>query len=257
MGLTGLYNGRHSVSHCPVGRFMSSTDTQPTVYAFVVITLALLAVGQTSLLYAEGPAGSRDEIQPVVDSFQGTMSKEWRWLRENKDGWKLTDSGLQVLIEPGNMWGKANSANNVLLHSVPDTWRDSVEISVQMEQHPKKRWEQTNLVWYYSDSTMVKIGLEIENGRNNIVMGREIDDRTETIAIIPYPEETVQLKLVVDGCELTGFYRNPASKAWTEVGQTSLPFDSSTPPQVSLQFYQGEVDANRWATVSHFKMQGR
>ena len=35
------------------------------------------------------------------------MRKEWRWLRENKDGWKLTDSGLKVLIEPGNMWGKA------------------------------------------------------------------------------------------------------------------------------------------------------
>ena len=88
-------------------------------------------------------------------------------------------------------------------------------------------------------------------------MGREIDDRTQTIAIIPYPEETVQLQLVVDGLELTGFYRKPGSKQWTEVGQTSLPADSSTPPQVSLQFYQGEADANRWATVSHFRMQGR
>jgi len=183
------------------------------------------------------------------------MSEQWQWLRENKDGWKLTDSGLQVLIEPGNMWGGDNSAKNVLLHPAPEAWQDSIEVSVQMEQHPKKLWEQTNLVWYYSDSKMVKIGMEIKHGRTNIVMGREIDDRTQTIAIIPYTDEMVRLKLVVKGASITGFFRKPESSQWIEVGQTSLPADSSTPPQVSLQFYQGEADSNRWATVSRFKMQ--
>lgn len=227
------------------------------VPAFVTILLALLTGGRLPLAVAEETADDRGEIKAVVDNFQGSMSKEWRWLRENKKGWKLTDSGLQVLVEPGNMWGGANDARNVMLHAVPEAWRESVELTVQMEQHPKKRWEQTNLVWYYSDSTMVKIGLEIEHGITNIVMGREVDDRTQTIAIVPYPKEKVQLRFVIDGAAITGFYREPETTAWIEVGKTELPADSSTPPQVSLQFYQGEAEADRWATVSHFKMQGR
>ncbi|WP_372898872.1 hypothetical protein, partial [Stieleria sp.] len=137
---------------------------------------------------------------------------------------------------------------------VPRAWQDSVDVRVQLEQHPKKRWEQTNLVWYYSDSTMVKIGLEIEHGITNIVMGREEKDRTRTIAIVPYPGETVQLRFVVDGPELSGFYRRPGEQEWIAVGTATLPEDASTPPQVSLQFYQGEADSGRWGTASHFEM---
>ena len=233
-------------------------ESQPlTVCSFLIATLVVLTAGNASLVVAEQPTNVRDDGDMIVDSFQGAMSDQWQWLRENKQGWKLTDSGLQVLIEPGNMWGAANDARNVLLHAVPDAWHDSVEISVQMEQHPKKRWEQTNLVWYYSDSTMVKLGLEIEHGRVNVVMGREVDDRTQTIAIIPYPGETVQLRLVVAGREVTGFYRKPGSDPWVKVGTASLPDDLSKPPQVSLQFYQGEAESNRWATVTDFKMQPR
>lgn len=192
----------------------------------------------------------------IVDRFRNSMRKEWHWLRENKDGWKLTDSGLRVLIEPGNLWGKANDAKNVLLHPVPQAWQDSVEVSVQIEHHPKKRWEQANLVWYYSDSTMVKLGLEVEHGTTNIVMGREENDRTSTIAIIPYPMETVQLRFLVGSGEVHGFYRKPGTHQWLSAGKAPLPSPSSTQhPQVSLQFYQGELNSNRWATVSRFEMQ--
>ncbi|APZ92921.1 hypothetical protein [Fuerstiella marisgermanici] len=195
------------------------------------------------------------QVEPIVDSLKGSMRKEWRWLRDNRDGWKLTNRGLQVLIEPGNVWGKDNNAKNVLLHPIPDAWQESADVSVQLEQHPKKRWEQTNLVWYYSDSMGVKIGLELEHGKTNIVVGHESGDRTRTIAIVPYPDKTVQLRFVVEGLKLRGFYRKPGATDWTELGTTNLPADSATPPpKVSLQFYLGEANSNRWATVSNFKM---
>lgn len=193
--------------------------------------------------------------EPIVDSFVGGIGKRWRWLREDKSAWKATDSGLQILIEPGNMWGKANDAKNVLVHPIPSAWHSSVDVSVQLEQHPKKRWEQTNLVWYYSDSTMIKIGLELEHGKTHVVMGREDGDRTRTIAIVPYPHETVALRLVANGLDLRGFYRHPSSNEWKLAGRTKLPADSSTPPpKISLQCYMGEQDSNRWATISKFKM---
>ncbi|MDV6030089.1 MAG: hypothetical protein F9B45_08275 [Phycisphaera sp. RhM] len=225
--------------------------------AIMLIASPLIVVGQDDENVKRETVEAATETQPIVDTFQGSMRKQWRWLRENKDGWKLTDSGLQVLVEPGNMWGKANDAKNVLLHPVPRAWQDSVDVSVQLEQHPKKRWEQTNLVWYYSDSTMVKIGLEIEHGITNIVMGREENDRTRTIAIVPYPDEMVQLRFVVDGRELSGFYRKPSDQDWIAVGTATLPEDTSAVPQISLQFYQGEADSGRWATASHFEMKPR
>ncbi|WDQ16474.1 hypothetical protein [Rhodopirellula sp. P2] len=192
--------------------------------------------------------------EPITESFVDGMSDQWRWVRENKAGWKSTQDGLQVLIEPGNMWGKDNDAKNVLLHPIPDTWKEAVDVRVQITQAPKKRWEQANLVWYYSDSTMVKLGLELENGTTNIVMGHETNDRARTIAIIPYPAETVQLRFVVNGSQLLGQYRQPGSD-WKPVGKTTLPSQTSTPaPHVSLQFYMGEADSNRWATVSNFQM---
>ena len=193
--------------------------------------------------------------EPITDSFSGSMSKEWRWLRENKSGWKVTDSGLQVLIEPGNMWGKDNDARNVLLHPIPAAWEEGVDVQVQLEQHPKKRWEQANLVWYFSDSTMVKLGLELELGKTNIVMGREDGDRTRTIKIVPYADPIVQLRFIAIGQQLKGFYRKPGSEAWNPVGSSTLPASSATPPaKISLQFYMGEEDSNRWATISDFHM---
>lgn len=209
--------------------------------------------GQTDGHVIRDVTASQVDTQPIVDTFRGSMNSSWRWQRENKAGWKLTDNGLQVLIEPGNMWGKANDAKNVLLHPVPAAWQSSADVSVQLEHHPKKRWEQANLVWYYSDSTMVKLGLEVEDGKTNIVMGREENDRTRTIAIVPYPAEIVQLRFVVRGLELTGYYRQSGDSTSTEVGKSPLPSSSSTPPaQVSLQFYQGEAD--RWATVTRFEL---
>ena len=190
----------------------------------------------------------------ITDDFRGKLGEGWRWLRENRDGWRIADAGIQVLVEPGNMWGPANDAKNVLLRPVPEVMRTNAEVSVQVAHKPQNRWEQANLVWYYSDSAMVKLGLEIENGKTNIVMGREEGDKTRTIAIIPYAGEAVQLRMVVRGEDLTGYFRRPDAKEWTEAGKTTTPAAGGSTPQISLQFYQGVAGSNRWATVSGFRL---
>ena len=215
----------------------------------------LLALALMSLPLALAPRVSVGQETRIRVDFHGApnskpLSEPWNWLRENESGWRFSDEGLQVLIEPGNMWGPANDAKNVLLYPLAEGWRDAVQVSVQLTHLPKKRWEQANLVWYYSDSAMVKLGLEIEDGVTNIVMGREERDRTQTIAIIPYEDPLVQLRLKVRGQEIRGYFRKPTSSAWIEAGKTTLPEAESLPPQVSLQFYQGEQGSDRWATVN-------
>ncbi|TWT74117.1 beta-xylosidase family glycoside hydrolase [Allorhodopirellula solitaria] len=213
-----------------------------------------LGLALMSLLFALRPAVSVGQVFEIREDFRDAsegslLGERWHWLRENKSGWRFSKEGLQVLIEPGNMWGPANDAKNVLLYPLREDGNDAVQVSVQLTHLPKKRWEQADLVWYYSDSSMVKLGLEIEHGVTNIVMGREEHDRTQTIAIIPYADPLVQLRLQVSGQEIRGSFRNPTSPNWTLAGKTTLPDPESLSPQLSLQFYQGEDGSDRWATV--------
>jgi hypothetical protein len=41
-------------------------------------------------------------------------------VREDPAGWRSTDHGLEIRVQPGNMWGGANDARNVLVRDVPD-----------------------------------------------------------------------------------------------------------------------------------------
>lgn len=221
--------------------------------AAVALIAAIIITGFAAV---PRPASAQsNEADAIVEDFRKPLEKPWRWIREHRDGWRITDDGLQVLIEPGNMWGGDNDARNVLVRPIPAEWRDNVEVSVQVEHHPKKQWEQADLVWYYNDGTMVKLGLEIENDELNIVMGREEDDQARTIAIIPYRGETVQLRLVVQGGKITGYFRQPGKKKWLVAGDCELPASPSLEaPHASLQFYQGEAGSDRWATVSEFRV---
>lgn len=206
---------------------------------------------------ADKPASPSTSAGVIADDFTQPLDKAWRWIREDRENWRTSSKGLQVLIEPGNMWGGANDAKNVLVREIPVAWRDAVEIVAHVSHRPEKRWEQANLVWYYSDSTMVKLGLEVEHGKTNIVMGREEGDKTRTVKIVPYPHTAVVLRLRVVGGQIDGAFRRPDGEPqdWTEVGACKLPESPRAPtPCASLQFYQGEAGSDRWATVSAFRM---
>ena len=91
-----------------------------------------------------------------------SLPNEWTWKRPNPEAWRLRDGGLEIKIEPGNMWGGKNDAKNVLLIPIADDLRESgTDVRVTLANSPTRRWEQVDLVWYYRDSHMVKIGLVV------------------------------------------------------------------------------------------------
>ena len=130
-------------------------------------------------------AASRADELLFQDDFKGKLGDGWSWVREHREFWRATQRGLEVRIEPGNMWGPANDARNLLVRGAPDATKGEVEVSVYVENTPSEQYEQVDLVWYYDDSHMVKIGRELVDGKLSVVMGREKDDRTQTIAIVP------------------------------------------------------------------------
>jgi regulation of enolase protein 1 (concanavalin A-like superfamily) len=186
------------------------------------------------------------------DDFKGRLGDGWSWVREHRESWRVTDRGLEVRVEPGNLWGPPNNARNVLVRPAPDAAAGGVEVAVTVENRPTEQYEQVNLVWYYDDSHMVKLGQEMVDGKLSIVMGREEKDRTRTIAIIPLDTFTVRLRFTVSGNRIRGRFRPAGADAWRDAGECDLPARGE--PKISLQFYQGPAQAEHWARVSEFRV---
>jgi len=186
------------------------------------------------------------------DNFKGQLAQGWSWIREDKSAWRVTEHGLEIRVQPGNMWGPANNATNVLVRSLPVATNAALEIAVTIENRPTEQYEQTDLVWYYDDSHMVKLGQELVDGKLSIVMGREEKDKTRTIAIIPIQSAVVHLRFIAKGSSIRGDYRLGDEKEWRVAGECDLPVNGS--PKASLQVYQGPRTVERWARFAEFRI---
>jgi len=190
----------------------------------------------------------------LADNFKGKLGGGWSWVREHPGAWRATGRGLEVRVEPGNMWGAKNNARNVLVRPAPEIQDTGLEVCVTVTNNPTSQYEQVDLVWYYDDSNMVKLGQELVNGKLSVVMGREEGDKTRTIRIVPLVSTEVQLRFLVNNNAIRGQFRALGAKEWTEVGQCDLPAPVDRKPHISLQFYQGPADVEHWARVREFRI---
>jgi hypothetical protein len=188
------------------------------------------------------------------DDFKGQLGPGWSWVREHRQAWRVTQHGLEVRIEPGNMWGPENSARNLLVRAAPETNDAGIEISVNVENKPTNQYEQVDLVWYYDDSNMVKIGEELVDGKLSVVMGREEKDKTRTIAIVPLDSTSVRLRMIVKGGHIRGEFRTPNTNEWRLAGECEAAELANVEPKISLQFYQGRSEDNHWARVTEVRI---
>jgi len=187
------------------------------------------------------------------DPFRGPLAEGWRWVREDPAGWRSTDHGLEIRVQPGNMWGGANDARNVLVRDIPDPAHQTVIASVSLSNQPTSQYEQVDLVWYYDDRHMVKIGQELVDGKLSMVMGREERDQCRTIAIHPITALSLEVRFVARGRNLRGEYRVPGESDWRLAGETDLPVNGA--PKISLQCYQGPADSEHWARLWDFRLE--
>ena len=210
----------------------------------------LLSVALIFCLAADAPA---EEVL-FQDDFKGKLGQGWSWIREHRQTWRVTDGALEVRVQPGNMWGPPNNASNVLVRLAPDITEHGIEVSVTVRNRPTEQYEQVDLVWYYDDGHMVKLGQELVDGKLSIVMGREEKDRTRTIAIIPLDSDSVRLRLSVRNDRIRGHFRTPDAKEWRLAGECSLPAPVGGKAQISLQCYQGPEKTEHWARITEFRI---
>ena len=190
------------------------------------------------------------------DPFARRLAEGWTWRRENPRAWRIQNDALEIRVEPGNMWGPANDARNILLRKLDGfPPHQEVHASVTVSNKPTGQYEQVDLVWYYDDSHMVKIGHELVDGKLSIVMGREEKDRTRTIAIVPIEALEVRLRLVTANNVIRGAFRPAGANEWREVGSCDLPARGQ--PHVAIQCYQGPAAAEHWARISDLQIRVR
>src|SRR5882757_4546589 len=79
---------------------------------------------------------------PFQDDFHGDLGAGWSWVREHRTAWRVTERGLEVRVEPGNMWGPQNDARNLLVRPAPEITGSGIEVSVNVENEPTNQYEQ-------------------------------------------------------------------------------------------------------------------
>lgn len=189
------------------------------------------------------------------DPFRGKLADGWSWIREQPDAWRLADGALEMRILPGNLWGGANNARNILVRPAPLPSEGDVQVTVRFDTAPTAQYEQMNLAWYYDDSHMVKLGREVVDGTVCVVMGREEADRCRTIAQPPVPGAWYRLRLTVSGNRIRGEYWPDGATAWKEAGACDLPTPpAGATPMISLHGYNGSPTLEHWARITEFEL---
>jgi regulation of enolase protein 1 (concanavalin A-like superfamily) len=190
------------------------------------------------------------------DRFQKQLKDGWSWVREDRAAWRLAEKGLEVKTQPGNMWGGSNDAKNLLKREAPAAGDKAIEVEVTVTNAPTGQYEQAGITWYHDDSNMVKLVKEQVDGKVHVVMGREEGDKTRTIALVPQPGTTFQLRFSVKDGKITGSYKVDGKGDWKEAGTCELPAAKGK-PQICLQTYNGPADAAHWARFSELRVRAR
>ncbi len=239
---------KHAVSVIPwqirLGR-RRGLVTVPTDIMAKALALVFCGLG----LAITAPAG---EELLFREPFQDRLSPGWLWIREEPAGWRLREGALELRVLPGNLWGGANNARNVLVRPAPDPGEGELVITVKIESAPTEQYEQVNLAWYYDDRHMVKLGREIVDGPVCVVMGREENDQCQTVAVLPVSGAWYRLRLTVSGNRIRGAYQAEGQATWTEVGSCQLPTPPGGRAHLSLHGYHGPGDREHWARLSEF-----
>ena len=106
--------------------------------------VSVFSVVVLMILLCNVPIHGGEDKNPFVGE---SLPSGWTWKRENPKAWRLRNQGLEIKIEPGNMWGRKNDAKNILLIPITEDMQETgTDVRVTLANSPTRRWEQVDLV---------------------------------------------------------------------------------------------------------------
>ena len=181
---------------------------------------------------------------------QESLDQTWEWIRESPEEWKLEDGVLKLRTQQGRIWAgpkwEGGVSKNLLV--AKKHLGESAEAVTDIELvDAVNKWEQCGLLVYTNDDAFVKFIVEYIEGGHFVVMAWELGKKRKVVAKIPITSNRAQLRLMVDGDTVHGFWRLTDEKTWHEAATCKFPVE---PARRFGIFSQGGLrEQKRWAFV--------
>ncbi|MFC1996339.1 hypothetical protein ACFLXI_01865 [Chloroflexota bacterium] len=191
-------------------------------------------------------------MKPLFEeNFVTRLDKDWIWIHEDPDAWKIADDALHLRTLPGTLWGDANNANNFLLRPVKN-FTNGFATRVAVTNEPQLMGEQAGLIWYQDDDNYIKLVKECLEGVEWIVLAREEGGQSTLIDKTRISVGSAELQLVLIEGLAHGQFRSSPEDEWQLVGKCKLV--EGTKPKVGLFSHGGPGEIERWVTLRGFAL---
>lgn len=164
------------------------------------------------------------DVQSVSDEFEGSVGKQWQWIRESQANYNFSKKtgSLTITTETGDISENSNNAKNVLLQSANNDW--VAETKLTCSRVPSQP-ENAGILAYQDENNFVKLmlravtktsrsgrntaGAQVQPGTIDLVV--EENGIAKSVASFNLREEitgnnTLALKLEKKGDAYTGYY---------------------------------------------------
>jgi hypothetical protein len=148
---------------------------------------------------------------------QGEMTSEYtrlahfEILNESSGELRDTDAGIVIRTSGGSMWGKGKTCKNLLL--TPGVVTDfRAELSARLL--PRNNAEQVGIILYRDADNYVKLVREMVNGKQVIVLAKEIEGSPEPLLIEEFSPSELVLAATVKNGTLTAEWKSAGATEW-------------------------------------------
>ena len=141
--------------------------------------------------------------------------------------------------------------------AVPDSKDGPVAIEVHVSHVPKADYEVSGLTLYFDDNHFVNLQRELmgdaKTGKVQLFMwGRKAGNKLTSPKNVIYNEPDIDLRMVLTGTKVEGWYRASSTDKWQSLGEMELPSNGAA--KIGLRTNNGEEDKLSWVRFSKFRI---
>ena len=190
------------------------------------------------------------------ESFANELDKGWSWVRESPKDWKLDKENKQLLIHtmPGvSLYMDARTLTNILLRTPPEIKEGPLAFDVHMHSQPSGTYEQAGIIYYFDDDNIADVIKEKKYGKWVLGFGVKKNRKSELVGKnVTYDKDDVDVRILVSGTKISGWYRASSADPWQMLGETDLPAGGQG--RIGLEACYGPKDKANWAAFSQFRI---
>jgi hypothetical protein len=222
----------------------------PSAALHSFLFFVLLGAGAWAVRAAD-PLGEKELF---AENFTDAPGKDWSWLREVRDHWKIDKEKQELLIRP--VWA-VNGLKNMPFREIPDGKGSPVAIEVHVSHVPKADYEVSGLMLYFDDENFVNFQRELmgdaKTGKVHLFMwGSKAGKKLDSPKHVIYSEPDIDLRMVLTGKKVEGWYRASSTEKWQSFGEMELPGKGAA--KIGLRTNNGEEEKPSWVRFSKFRI---